>query len=202
MKKTIKYLIVVAVIAVFSYFYAHVDKKIPIYDTSVDTAHYGNMGPLLQEQEVEQTFICKKEVLSGVSIKCSLWGADGTEKYQYRILQADDKKELRKGEILSKDVKNGRFHTIMFEDIKDAKNKEFIFEFVSETGVNGKTITIYNVPKTKETTSLQLDGNEFAKNTLALKTVSTIFDWETFIVVMVCGLYLYGFLKVLYRFFS
>ena len=202
MKKTIKYLIVVAVITVFSYFYAHVDKKIPIYDTSVDTAHYGNMGPLLQEQEVEQTFICKKEVLSGVSIKCSLWGADGTEKYQYRILQADDKKELRKGEILSKDVKNGRFHTIMFEDIKDAKNKEFIFEFVSETGVNGKTITIYNVPKTKETTSLQLDGNEFAKNTLALKTVSTIFDWETFIVVMVCGLYLYGFLKVLYRFFS
>lgn len=202
MKKTIKYLIVVAVIALFSYFYAHVNKKIPIYDTSVDTSLYGNMGPLLQEQRVEQTFVCKKAVLSGVSIKCSLLGGDGSEKYTYRILQAGDGKEIRKGDFLSKDVKNGRFHTIMFDDIKDAKNQEFIFELVSDTGVAGKTITVYNVPKTKETTSLSLDGNDFAKNTLALKTVSTMFDWETFLVVMVCGLYLYGFLKVLYRFFS
>ena len=42
----------------------------------------------------------------------------------------------------------------------------------------------------------------FRINTLALRTVSDMFDVETFVSVMFCLAYLYIFIIILYKFFS
>ena len=44
MKKTVKYIITVAVIIAAAFLYAHVGKKVPVYDKTVDSSFYGNMG--------------------------------------------------------------------------------------------------------------------------------------------------------------
>ena len=74
MKKTVKYIITVAVIIAAAFLYAHVGKKVPVYDKTVDSSFYGNMGELTAGLTVQQEFICEKPVLSGVSIMCATYG--------------------------------------------------------------------------------------------------------------------------------
>lgn len=202
MKKKLKYVILAAVILVVSFLYAHVDKKVPVYDSAVDTSYYGNMGLLDAGYCVTQEFVCTKPVLDGISIKCGTIGDPSTIVYQYQITDAATGDVLREGTVEGSRVKNSRYYTIQFEQIKACKGKKLIFTFCSENASPEKALTIYNVPKGEENAKLCLNGEEFASNTLALRTVSHLFDFETFVSVAFCIAYLYIFIKILYRFFS
>lgn len=202
MKKVLRYVITAAVIFVIAFLYAHVNKNISIYDKSVDTSLYGNMGVLGKGLCVRQEFVCNKDVLDGVSIKCGTIGESVTAAYQYQILDGTSEEILRQGTVEGAEVKNSKYYTIKFDQIKESKNKKFIFTFQSENASFDNALTIYNVPKGEEKADLYLNSDEFVNNTLALRTVSHIFDIETFISVSFCLAYLYIFIKILFRFFS
>ena len=73
---------------------------------------------------------------------------------------------------------------------------------VSRDAGSGNAISVYNVPKGSEDAELYLNTYEFSSNTLALRTISDMFDIETFVSVLFCLTYLYVFIIVLYKFFS
>lgn len=202
MKKRLKYVMVAAVILIVSFLYAHVDKKIPVYDAATDTSLYGNMGVLEAGLCVTQEFVCERPVLDGVSIKCGTIGSPVTAAYQYQIIDAASGEVLRDGIVDGGLIQNSRYYTIEFEQIKDCLDRELIFTFQSEDASSANALTIYNVPKGDEQADLYLDKDEFPGNTLALRTVSHGFDVETFVSVAFCLVYLYLFIKVLYKFFS
>ncbi|MCI5698913.1 MAG: hypothetical protein MR308_00745 [Lachnospiraceae bacterium] len=202
MKKKLKYAIVAVVILAISFLYAHVDKKIPIYDSGIDTSYYGNMGVLDADYCVSQEFVCERPVLDGVSIKCGIIGNPVTAVYQYQIIDAASGDVLREGTVDGSQVQNSRYYTIRFEQIKECDGRELIFTFRSEDSSPENALTVYNVPKGEENADLYLNGDEFPGNTLALRTVSHLFDLETFVSVTFCLVYLYIFIKILYKFFS
>lgn len=202
MKKRLKYVIVAAVILIVSFLYAHVDKKIPVYDAAADTSLYGNMGVLDAGFCVTQEFVCERPVLDGVSIKCGTIGSPVTATYQYQIMDASSGAVLREGTVDGSLIQNTRYYTIKFEQIEDCLDRELIFTFQSENASAANALTIYNVPKGDEQADLYLNEDEFLGNTLALRTVSHGFDVETFVSVAFCLVYLYLFIKVLYKFFS
>lgn len=202
MKKSVKYIIVAAVIVGISFLYAHVGKKVPVYDKTVDSSLYGNMGELTVDLQVQQEFVCEKPVLSGISIMCATYGNTLTSTYQYQILDAENGEVARTGSFNAGQVKNGAYYTIEFEAIDGCKDKRFIFTLVSDNAEPGNALTVYNVPKSGEDADLHLNTDEFPNNTLAMRTVSDMFDIETFVSVIFCLTYLYVFIIVLYKFFS
>lgn len=202
MKKSVKYIIVAAVIVGISFLYAHVGKKVPVYDKTVDSSLYGNMGELTVDLQVQQEFVCEKPVLSGISIMCATYGNTLTSTYQYQILDAETGEVARTGSFNAGQVKNGAYYTIEFEAIDGCKDKRFIFTLVSDNAEPGNALTVYNVPKSGEDADLHLNTDEFPNNTLAMRTVSDMFDIETFVSVIFCLTYLYVFIIVLYKFFS
>ena len=202
MKKSVKYIIAAAVIVVIAFLYAHVGKKVPIYDKTVDSSLYGNMGELTADLTVQQEFTCSRPVLDGISIMCATYGNNLTSTYQYRLLDAESGQEVRSGLLDAAQVKNGKYYTIEFDEIRDCRDQKFIFTLVSVNAEPGNALTVYNVPKGSEDAELRLNADEFPDNTLALRTVSDMFDVETFISVMFCLAYLYVFIIVLYKFFS
>ena len=202
MKKSVKYIIVAAVIVGISFLYAHVGKRMPIYDKSVDSSLYGNMGELTVDLQVQQEFICEKPVLSGISIMCATYGNTLTSTYQYQVLDAQTGEVARSGVLDAGQVKNGTYYTIEFETIDGCQDRRFIFTLVSDNAEPGNALTVYNVPKGNEDADLHLNADEFPNNTLAMLTVSDMFDVETLVSVIFCLTFLYVFIIVLYKFFS
>ncbi len=202
MKKYFKYIIAAAIIVGIAFLYAHTDKKTPVYDKTVDSSLYGNMGELTVDLKVQQEFTCRQPVLSGVSFMCATYGNALTSTYQYQILDAETGTEVRSGVINASEIKNGKYYTVKFDDIKECRNKEFVFTLISRDAGSGNAISVYNVPKGSEDAELHLNTDEFPSNTLALRTISDMFDIETFVSVLFCLTYLYVFIIVLYKFFS
>lgn len=201
MKKGWKYIIAAGVIIGISFLYAHVDKQIPVFDRLADTSVYGNMSELTNGLVVRQEFVCERSVLDGVSIKCAIYGRDLTSTYHYQILDAKSGDVLRDGSVDASEIKDGKFYKIDFERIDDCEDQEFVFLFEAEDAEPGNALTIYNVPKNGEKEKLKLNADEFYTNTLAMRTVSYIFDWETFVGTTFALAYLYAFMLVLYKFF-
>lgn len=201
MKKKLKYIIIVVIVIGISFLYAHIDKKNPIYDKTVDSGIYGNMGEVLEGMCVQQSFFCEENVLDGVSIKTLTFGNQLSSEYIYQIIDADSDEVLREGKIAAGDVPNGKYYTVEFEQISECKGKEFLFTLESLNAVSGNALSVYNVPKGQEDAELKLNTDDFQNNTLALRTVSKMFDVETFITVLVCLTYLIVFMSFLFKFF-
>lgn len=201
-KRLIKLIIALMIIVGIAFLYAHIDKKIPIYDKTVDTSLYGNMSELTQDLIVTQEFVCKEDVLDGLNVQFATYGNVLSSTYTYQIIDPETNEVIREGLISAADIANGKFYKISFEQIEECRNKTYRFVFFSEDAVPGNALTIYNVPKGSEQATLWLNDEEFQQNTLALRTFSHMFDWETFVTVICCLVYLYIFIIILFKFFS
>lgn len=202
MKRVLKYVIIAVIILGAAFLYAHIDKKVPVFDKTVDSTYYGNMGEITTGLRVQQKFLCSQTVLNGISIKCATYGNQLTSLYNYQIIDGKTEEILREGVFNAGKVKNSKYFTIWFDQITDCKNRELLFALESEDAGSGNALTVYNVPKGSEQAELRLNSDDFPENTLAMRTVSAVFDWETFVGVSFCLLYLYVFIKVLFKFFS
>lgn len=202
MKKGWKHIIAAGIILAGSFLYAHTDKCIPVFDRMADNAVYGNMGTMTEGVVVQQEFSCEKPVLDGVSIKCSTYGLDLTSVYRYQIIDPSANEVLREGTIDAAKVKNGKYYKISFERVEDCKDQNLIFRIAAEDAAEGNALTIFNMPKQEGEGTLTLNGAELRESTLALKTVSHVFDLETFASVVFCLAYLYVFVLILYKFFT
>lgn len=201
MKNKVKYFIVGLVIVGISFLYAHIDKNIAIYDKTVDTSIYGNMGELTQGLTVSQEFVAERSVLDGITLKLATYGNTLTSTYYYRIIEEKSGETIREGKINASKVENGKYYSIDFDQITDCKNQMFVFTLESPDAEPGNALTVYNVPKGEEDVDLRLNSDDFENNTLAMRTVSHLFDWETFFSVIFTLSYLYVFIMVLFKFF-
>ena len=63
MRKKIISCLIICVVIVLSYFYAHIDKNSYIYNRNSDTALFYGTGILLNNEEITQTFIAEENVI-------------------------------------------------------------------------------------------------------------------------------------------
>lgn len=73
MKKRVSWIVMIILVLVFAYWYAHIAKMNMIYDKGVDNSEYISMG-ILEDQRVEQKFVCREDTMDGIYVKCQVTG--------------------------------------------------------------------------------------------------------------------------------
>lgn len=180
-KKIIGLLLVI----VFSFLYAHIDKNTEIYDRSVENSDY---TASVMVGKIQQEFTCQEETLDGVRIKIQSAGEITDEILRLTLIECESGRIEATSEVLLREIKSGKFHTFSFETVENCKGKKYkaVLELESENrNPEGYVITFQ-----------QPEG------TYIMKTVTSGFDTETFGVLLLLLLYIYGFMKFLYWLFS
>lgn len=150
MKKSVKYIIAAAVIVIIAFLYAHVGKKVPVYDKSVDSSLYGNMGELTAPFGTAGVYLRKTSAERHKHYVRNLW------KYADIHLSVSDfgrgiKRAAAQRDPDASAVANGKYYTIKFDEIKDCRGQKFIFTLCSQDAASGNALTVYNVPKGRKT---------------------------------------------------
>ena len=201
MKKKIKVVIGIVLVVAFAFCYAHIAKLNNIYDRQVDSSKYIGTGVI--KDSLEQEFVSKEETLDGISLKCQFQGdATGTS-LQIELVDCNTNETVATSIVSAKDMKTGKFNVFKFDTVEGCKGKTYKV-IVSEKNADfeaSKGIGLLYQPDTENNTDLTINGNE-TQGTLIMKTVTNRFDAETFYVLLLFILYIYGFVKFLYKLFK
>lgn len=201
MKKKIKVVIGIVLIVAFAFCYAHIAKLNNIYDRQVDSSKYIGTGVI--RDSLEQKFVSKEDTLDGISLKCQFQGdATGTS-LKIELVDCNTNETVAISTVSEKDMKTGKFNVFRFDTVEDCKGKTYKV-VVSEKNADfeaSKGIGLLYQPDTEKSTALSINGNE-TQGTLIMKTVTNRFDIETFCVVLIFALYIYIFIKFLYKLFK
>lgn len=201
MKKKIKVVIGIVLIVAFAFCYAHIAKLNNIYDRQVDSSKYIGTGVI--RDSLEQKFVSKEDTLDGISLKCQFQGdATGTS-LKIELVDCNTNETVAISTVSAKDMKTGKFNVFRFDTVEDCKGKTYKV-VVSEKNADfeaSKGIGLLYQPDTEKSTALSINGNE-TRGTLIMKTVTNRFDIETFCVVLIFALYIYIFVKFLYKLFK
>lgn len=201
MKKKIKVVIGIVLVVAFAFCYAHIAKLNNIYDRQVDSSKYIGTGVI--RDSLEQKFVSKEDTLDGISLKCQFQGDATRTSLKIELVDCNTNETVASSTVSAKDMKTGKFNVFRFDTVEDCKGKTYKV-VVSEKNADfeaSKGIGLLYQPDTEKSTALSINGNE-TQGTLIMKTVTNRFDIETFCVVLIFALYIYIFIKFLYKLFK
>lgn len=199
MKKKIKKGIIVIIILVCAFLYAHIDKLTYFYEK--DTQDFVNIGNLT-DANISQNFICEENILDGIQAKCSITGQIESVQIKYSLIDEETNKEVAQGSVLGSEIKNNKFNRFEFpQQIKGCKGKQYriVFEEIGSDELNG--VSFYIVQEAKKDMKLTVKGSEI-DGVMAARTISHRFDVETFGVLIIFVIYITIFMKLLYKLFK
>ena len=198
--KKVRRILGIIIVLVFAYWYAHIAKMNMIYDKSVDNSEYISMG-ILEDQRVEQKFVCIEEKMDGIYAKCQVVGDVTDVKVRYSIAEASSRKVVAEGSGPAAELKPSKFNKLSFDTIEGCKDREYILAVWSDPVSPRKGVSFYYQPETEEGTALTIGGSEI-KGTMIMRTVTDRFDMETFCVVIIFIGFIAAFMKILYKLFE
>ena len=199
-KKLVKRAVLIIIVLVCAFLYAHVDKIRYFYDRSIESNDYIGTG-ILVDQEITQNFVSEEETLDGVQTKCTVSGSAENVEIHYTLMDLEENKVVAEGIVSGADIKNSKFTRFTFPQLTDCKGKKYSITF-KETGSNELNgIAFYTVQDTREDMELTVRGNDI-QGTLVARTLTHRFDWETFVVVLIFVAYITLFMKLLYKLFK
>lgn len=199
MKSKIKVIIGSMVFIFVAFVYAHISKTTAIYDKEVDTSEYGNTGALI-ETELCQEFMCQENTLDAIRIKCALIGNPQNTFLKYTLEDIDENKVVAEGKVDAGDAKVTRMFEFRFNTVENTGGKRYRFNVWPEGSSENSALSFAFEHKVEKNTRMLLNG-ENVEGTLILKMVTDRFDLETFIVVLIFGVYIVFFFNFLYKLF-
>ena len=202
MKKKLPMIIGLIAVIAFSIFYGFTDKSHKIYDNNVNTAQYTDLGALPDGQELNQAFTSEEDVLDGFLIKCNPAGDYANSVVNIEVLDGDTREVLAKVSEPGTNIAPRKLHLFRLDTpLTDCKGKDYILK-ITETGSTvGNGIDLYYQPH-PEMTSGFTSNNDAVPGCLVMKTITTRFDAETFIIMFLSIMFIWGFMYFLYRLFK
>lgn len=198
MKKKIKCLLGIVILLGLIGWYSVVDKQIPVYDSEIPTEEYVQLAELTNKNSVSQSFYNEKNTLNAVSLKCYVNSSVPDEELTY-ILYDEEGKEISINSIKIGSIENGKFTDFAFEEISNCEGKKYTFEILYEKD-NGSGVYLYKTSVSDSNLELK-ENQEEIEGTLVMRTITRMFDIETFFVVMCFAIYIILFIRMLYKFF-
>lgn len=199
MKKIVSCLVIVVVV-VLSFFYAHIDKNSYIYDRNADTSTFYGTGILLEGQEIVQTFISEENTIDGINIKIATHGNVDEIFLCCKVLD-DNKEEVGNVRVKGNDLENNKFNQIAIPTIFDTKEKQYTLVLSVENSDDLNGISFYIAQDNKEEQQLTVKNSK-VEGTLVVRTISHRFDMETFVVLFGIIVFIMMFMKILYKIFE
>lgn len=182
MRKKIKWVVILAVLVLCSFIYAHIDKVTRIYDKNIDTSKYVNMG-IRNGVVFEQSFVSCEDIINGIEIMCLSEGDISTAKLSYELIEKETEETVREGDINLEGIESGKFHKISFEELQGCKGRSYCFSIKQEITIENSGVSFYYAPKTEQNTELIMN-EQVVDGTAIFRTISHRFDLETFIVLL------------------
>ena len=198
MGKTIKYGLGAGIILLFVVTYSFIDKKYPVYDAEIPAEEYVLCDEISNDTQYTQSFVNRGKNLKAISIKCIVNEPESLKELHYALYD-EAGNEVRSGKKAINTIKTAKFNEFSFDTIKDCKDEFYTFKLWSEDEAAGG-VSVYKTASTNENTKLE-ENNSGIEGTMVLRTVTHMFDWETFTVVLCFVGYLAIFIRVLYKFF-
>ena len=200
MRKKIISCLIICVVIVLSYFYAHIDKNSYIYNRNSDTALFYGTGILLNNEEITQTFIAEENVIDGFNIKIATAG--NVEKVVLSYSVIDEMSEVvAQAELPANALESNKFNRLEIPTIENTEGKQYTLVLSTENADEQNGVGFYIEPGRRENQQLTIKNND-TDGTLVVRSISHRFDMETFVVLLGIILFVVVFMKVLYKFFK
>lgn len=200
MRKKIISCLIICVVIVLSYFYAHIDKNSYIYNRNSDTALFYGTGILLNNEEITQTFIAEENVIDGFHIKIATAG--NVEKVVLSYSVIDEMSEVvAQAKVPVNALESNKFNRLEIPTIENTEGKQYTLVLSTENADEQNGVGFYIEPGRRENQQLTIKNND-TDGTLVARIISHRFDMETFVVLLGIILFVVMFMKVLYKFFK
>ena len=200
MRKKIISCLIICVVIVLSYFYAHIDKNSYIYNRNSDTALFYGTGILLNNEEITQTFIAEENVIDGFHIKIATAGNVDKVVLSYSVI--DEMSEVvAQAKVPVNALESNKFNRLEIPTIENTEGKQYTLVLSTENADEQNGVGFYIEPGRRENQQLTIKNND-TDGTLVARIISHRFDMETFVVLLGIILFVVVFMKVLYKFFK
>ena len=200
MRKKIISCLIICVVIVLSYFYAHIDKNSYIYNRNSDTALFYGTGILLNNEEITQTFIAEENVIDGFNIKIATAGNVDKVVLSYSVI--DEMSEvIAQAKVPANALESNKFNRLEIPTIENTEGKQYTLVLSTENADEQNGVGFYIEPGRRENQQLTIKNND-TDGTLVARIISHRFDMETFVVLLGIILFVVMFMKVLYKFFK
>lgn len=199
MKSKVRIIIGSIIFILVAFLYAHIAKTTAIYDKGVDTSEYGNTGALIDTQ-VQQEFMCVENSLDAIRIKCALNGNPQNTFLTYTLEDIEEDKVVAEGEVDASNAKVTKMFEFRFDTVENTANKHYRFTVNPKGASEVGALSFAFEHKVEKNTYMSLN-DDVIEGTLILKMVTDRFDMETFIVVLIFGVYIVFFFNFLYKLF-
>ena len=173
-----KKIVAILLVILFAYLYAHVSKPHEIYDRKLDSSEYIELG--VSRNPVECQFVSKEDSLDALRVKCRIYVEEPEGITEMELLDVKTGEVVASAVLQNDQIQTGKFNEFSFEKVEGCKGKSYKVRLHSE----------------EAGFFCQQDG------TLILKTVTKMFDIETFGIVLLFAAYIAGFFRFLYKLFS
>lgn len=200
MKKKIISCLLICVVVVLSYFYAHIDQNSYIYNRNADTSTFYGTGILLNGENIAQTFIAEENTIDGINIKVVTSGNVANVDLNYSVLD-EKSEEVASLRISATRLENNKFNQLDIPTIKDTAGKQYTLVLSVENADEHNGVGFYIEPRRRENQQLTIKNSD-TDGTLVVRIISHRFDIETFVVLLGIILFVVMFMKVLYKFFK
>lgn len=198
MRKKIISCLMIVIVIVLSYFYAHIDKNSYIYNRNTDTGTFYETGILEADTEIRQTFIAEENTINGINIKVSVSG--NVEDVFLNCALLDEKQqEVSRTNIAANKLENNKFNKIEFPMITETKGKQFTLVLNVENSDEKNGVGFYYESSNQGKETLVIKDYETA-GTLITRIISHKFDSETFIVLLGIVTFVFTFMRMLYKY--
>ncbi len=199
--KKVKTILGIIVVLIAAFFYAHIAKANEIYDRSVDSSEY--IGTGVFEEIIEQEFVCKEDTLDGISAKCQLQGDAAGMSVNLALIDNKTGNIAAESSLRAEDIKNSKFNLFSFPTVENCRGNSYTVRFESKEEIleESKGIGLVYQPETMKDTKLEIGSRE-TEGTLIIKAVTNRFDLETYCVLLIFIVYIFVFIKFLYKLFK
>ena len=198
-KKIISFLLI-AIIIVLSYFYAHIDKNSYLYDRNADTGTFIATGVLENGEEIRQSFIADEDNIDGINIKVDIVGEVDNVVLNCVLLD-EAMQELCYVNVVANELENNKFNKIEIPTITETKGRQFTLVLSEENSEGQNGIGFYYASETKDEGKWSIRGNE-NDGTMIARVICNRFDAETFGVLLGIIAFVVVFMRVLFRYFN
>ena len=196
MKKKIISILLICVLIVLIGVYSFIDKMYPVYDSDVPAEEYVLSETMETREESVQTFRTEAEAIDGISIKVVVNEENSTGQLFYALCDEGDT-ELVSESVSIEELKSDNFNVLRFKRCDLNKDQQYTLKLRNESDSD---LSFYITPSNSINGPLTVGGIQ-ENGTMILRILEHGFDVETFIVVLFFAIYIYFFVRMLYRFF-
>ncbi len=200
MKKKLPVIIGLAAVVLFSFWYAHKDVAHLLYDNNVNTAQYAEIGILYDGDVVTQTFTAEEDEIDAFMIKANTSGDHAKIELSLTVTDNETGEQVSSGEESGANVRARKLHRFAVDPITNCRGKEFTLTLREKNSWDNNGIVFYYQPAETKDSGLKING-QATQGVFVMKTLTRRFDAESFIVMAVSLLTIWGFLWFLGRLF-